>query len=38
MTTSRFVYARDGKSRTQTAIGANPQGQKVNNVVVWEKQ
>ena len=37
-TTSRLVYARDGKSRTQTTTGASPQGQKVNNVVVWDKQ
>jgi hypothetical protein len=37
-TTTRVVYARDGKSRTATTTGTNPQGQKVNNVVVWEKQ
>src|SRR5262245_39794820 len=35
MTTSRVVYARDGKSRTFTTTGTNPQGQAVNNVVVW---
>jgi hypothetical protein len=37
-TTSKIVYARDGKSRTITTTGTNPQGQKVNNVVVWDKQ
>ena len=37
-TTNRTVYARDGKSRTQTGTGTNAQGQKVHNVVVWEKQ
>jgi hypothetical protein len=37
-TISRFVYARDGKSRTQTTTGVNPQGQKINNTVVWLKQ
>jgi hypothetical protein len=31
-------YARDGKVRTVTTTGVNPQGQKVNNVVAWEKQ
>jgi hypothetical protein len=37
-TVSRFVYARDGKSRTQTTTGTNPQGQKINNTVVWVRQ
>lgn len=37
-TVSRFVYAKDGKSRTQTTTGANPQGEKINNTVVWVKQ
>ena len=37
-TVSRFVYARDGKSRTQTTTGVNPQGQKINNTIVWLKQ
>ncbi len=37
-TVSRFVYAKDGKSRTQTTTGMNPQGQKINNTVVWLKQ
>ena len=35
---SHLVYARDGKSRTITTTGTNPQGQKVNNVVAWDKQ
>jgi len=37
-TVSRWVYAKDGKSRTQTTTGMNPQGQKINNTVVWLKQ
>ena len=35
MTTSRVVYAKDGKTRTITTKGTNAQGQAVNNVVVW---
>jgi hypothetical protein len=37
-TVSRFVYAKDGKSRTQTTTGTNPQGEKINNTVVWIMQ
>jgi hypothetical protein len=37
-TVSRYVYTRDGKSRTQTTTGMNPQGQKINNIVVWIRQ
>jgi hypothetical protein len=37
-TISRFVYAKDGKSRTQTTTGTTPEGQKVNNTVLWLKQ
>lgn len=37
-TTNKFVYARDGKSRTMTTTGITPQGQVVNNVVVWDRQ
>jgi hypothetical protein len=37
-TVSRLVYAKDGKSRTQTTTGTNPQGQKIDNTVVWIKQ
>ena len=32
------VYARDGKSRTETTTGTNPQGQRIENVTVWSKQ
>ena len=38
MTTSRVVYAKDGKSRTMTTKGTNPSGLAVNNVVVWDRQ
>jgi hypothetical protein len=37
-TVSRFVYAKDGKSRTQTTTGTNPGGQRISNTVVWLKQ
>jgi len=37
-TVSRLVYAKDGNSRTQTTTGMNPQGQKINNTVVWIRQ
>jgi hypothetical protein len=37
-TVSRLVYAKDGKSRTQTTTGVNPQGDKINNTVVWVRQ
>ena len=36
--TTRAVVAPDGKTRTLTTTGTNAQGQKVNNVVVFEKQ
>ena len=36
-TTARSVVARDGKTRTVTTTGTNAQGQKVNNVAVFEK-
>ena len=38
MSTLRAVYARDGKTRTETTTGTNPQGQKIENVTVWAKQ
>ena len=38
MTTSRVVYAKDGKSRTITTKGTNASGQTINNVVVWDRQ
>ncbi len=35
--TIHAVYARDGKSRTETVTGTNAQGQKIENVTVWSK-
>ena len=37
-TTQRNVVSADGKSRTVTTTGTDAQGQKVNNVAVFEKQ
>ena len=37
-TTQRNVVAADGKTRTVTTTGIDAQGQKVNNVGVFEKQ
>ncbi len=37
-TTSRIVVSADGKTRTVTATGKNPQGQAVNNTIVYDKQ
>jgi len=37
-TTQRNVVAADGKTRTVTTTGTDAQGQKVNNVAVYEKQ
>jgi hypothetical protein len=37
-TTQRNVVAKDGKTRTVTTTGVDAQGQKVNNVAVFEKQ
>ena len=36
--TQRNVMSADGKSRTVTTTGTDAQGQKVNNVAVFEKQ
>ena len=36
-TTNRTVFSKDGKTRTGTATGTNAKGEKVNNVVVFEK-
>jgi len=36
-TITRTVYSRDGKSRTATTTGMNAQGQKVNNVAVFDR-
>jgi len=38
LTTARTVASKDGKTVTTTFTGVNAQGQKVNNVVVAEKQ
>ena len=37
-TTQRNVMAADGKTRTVTTMGTDAQGQKVDNVSVFEKQ
>ena len=37
-TTIHAVYAKDGKSRTETATGTDAQGRKVENVTQWTKQ
>jgi hypothetical protein len=36
--TTRGVVSSDGKTRTVTFNGTNAQGQKVHNVVVYEKE
>jgi hypothetical protein len=37
-TTTRASLSRNGKTQTLTTTGTNAQGQKVNNVGVFEKQ
>jgi hypothetical protein len=37
-TTQKNVVAADGKTRTVTTTGTDAQGQKVNNVAVYDKQ
>jgi hypothetical protein len=37
-TTQKQVVSADGKTRTVTTTGTDAQGQKVNNVTVFEKQ
>jgi hypothetical protein len=37
-TTQKNVVAADGKTRTVTTTGTDAQGQKLNNVAVYEKQ
>jgi hypothetical protein len=37
-TTIHAVYAKDGKSRTETVTGTDAQGGKINNVTQWQKQ
>ena len=36
--TTHSVISKDGKTRTMTSKGKNLKGQKVNSVVVWERQ
>ena len=36
-TVLRAVYAKDGKSRTETTTGTNTQGKPVKNVTYWTK-
>lgn len=36
--TGTIVISKDGKTRTLTQVGTNARGQKVNNVVVYERQ
>jgi hypothetical protein len=36
--TTKVVVSSDGKVRTLTMTGTNAKGQKVNNVVVFDKQ
>lgn len=38
MTTARWVFSKDGKTRTVTTKGTNAQGQTLNNVTVFDKQ
>jgi hypothetical protein len=38
VTTSRGVVSKDGKTLTVTTTGTNARGQKMNNVVVLDKQ
>ena len=34
----KAVYAKDGKSRTETFTGTDAQGRKIHNVTAWDKQ
>ena len=38
LNTARHVISKDGKTRTVTTTGTNAQGQKLNDVTVFEKQ
>lgn len=38
LTVAKHVISKDGKTRTVTTTGTNPQGQKVDNTTVFEKQ
>jgi len=37
-TTIHAVYAKDGKSRTETVTGTDTEGKKIENVTQWTKQ
>ncbi len=37
-TTTRVTIAADGKTRTNVATGVNAAGQRVNNIIVYERQ
>jgi hypothetical protein len=37
-TTIHAVYAKDGKSRTETVTGTDAEGRKIENVTQWQKQ
>lgn len=37
VSTTRTVFSRDGKTRTQTGPGTNARGIKTNNIIVYEK-
>jgi hypothetical protein len=37
-TTGMIVVSRDSKTRTLTQVGTNAKGQRVNNVVIYERQ
>ena len=37
-TTIHAVYAKDGKSRTETVTGTDAEGKKIENVTQWTKQ
>jgi hypothetical protein len=36
--TTRSVISKDGKTRTMTVTGTDAKGQKIHNVIVYEKQ
>ena len=38
MITARWVFSKDGKTRTLTTKGTNAQGQAVNTVAVYDRQ
>ena len=38
LTTEKWEISKDGKTRTVTQSGVSPQGQPVDNVLVYEKQ